>query len=191
MSPSTPRRFTLLDAMVLIAVTAVALVPIRLYLWENLHPPENWSASELMRMGLDANIVLVPPALALTLALWLLRMKPPRPRLRRVFRQPGLAASTTMLVSTVASLISFILYISINQDFSHFGFQSVDEINLWARIGMVPLFLSGGGVAAVWIVLWLSGTWRAEPRWIDRAGTAIGVYWVTLSVLFGWIFYAG
>ena len=30
-----------------------------------------------------------------------------------------------------------------------------------------------------------------EPSWIDRAGRVLGIYWITISVLFGWIFYAG
>ena len=65
MSPSTPRKFTLLDAMVLIAAVGIALVPVRLYLWENWHAPRGWSAPALLQAGLDANIVVVPPALAL------------------------------------------------------------------------------------------------------------------------------
>jgi hypothetical protein len=188
MRSSTPRRFTVLDAMVLIAATGIALVPIRLYLWENWHFPENWSASEIMLMGLEANLILIPPALALTLALWLLRLKQPRPRLRHVFRQPGLAACTTTLVFTIANLLSFFIHITINNTFPSFD---SDDLLLWMRIGMVPIFLSGGAVAAVWIVLWLSESWRAEPSWIDRAGRVLGVYWVLLSVFFGWIFYAG
>jgi hypothetical protein len=189
--PSTPRKFTLVDAMVLIAATGVALVPIRLFLWENLHALERWSGSEIMRMGLEANLVLVPPALALTLALWLLRLKRPRPTCRRMFRQPGLAAGTATLLYALVVLISFLLYIYVNSDFAHFAFRSPDEMNLWTRIGMVPMFMSGGAVAAVWIVMRLSGAWRAEPSWIDRAGRGLGIYWVTISVLFGWIFYTG
>ncbi len=62
--------------------------------------------------------------------------------------------------------------------------------NYQIRNGMVPSFSSGSGVGTVWIVLGLSGTWRAEPNWIDREGRAMGVYWVTLNVVFGWSFYA-
>ena len=60
---------------------------------------------------------------------------------------------------------------------------------LWIRIGMQPIFLVGGAVASVWIVMWLGGTWRAERSWIDRAGRALGVYWIMTSVLFGWAFF--
>ena len=39
--------------------------------------------------------------------------------------------------------------------------------------------------------LWLSGAWRPEPSWIDRAGRALGIYWILISVFFGWAFFYG
>ena len=126
MRPATQRKFTLLDAMVLIAATGIALVPVRLFLWENWHFPEEWSASEVLQAGLDANIVLVPPALALTAACWLLRMMPPRPRIRRVFRQPGLAAGTTTMVFALAVLVSFVIYAMNDRDL-HIRIRERDE----------------------------------------------------------------
>jgi hypothetical protein len=68
-------------------------------------------------------------------------------------------------------------------------FNDKSSMMLWIRIGMQPMFLVGGAVASVWIVLWLSGTWRAERSWIDRAGRALGIYWITISVFFGWAFF--
>ncbi len=43
------RKFTVLDAMVLIAATGIAFVPIRLFLWENWHFPEEWSVPGIWR----------------------------------------------------------------------------------------------------------------------------------------------
>jgi hypothetical protein len=54
---------------------------------------------------------------------------------------------------------------------------------------MQLLILVGGAIASVWIVMWLSGTWRADPSWIDRAGRALGIYWIMISALFGWAFF--
>jgi len=62
-------------------------------------------------------------------------------------------------------------------------------ITLWIRIGMQPMFLVGGAAASVLIVLWLSGGWREDRSWIDRAGRALGIYWIAISVLFGWAFF--
>ena len=88
MRATVPRKFTLLDAMVLIAATGIAFVPIRLFLWENWHFPEELSVPEIWRTGLEINVSLVPLALSLSAAIagcW--RMKKPRPSLRRAFQE--------------------------------------------------------------------------------------------------------
>ena len=64
MRATVPRKFTLLDAMVLIAATGIALVPIRLFLWENWHFPDELSVAEIWQTGLEANVSLIPLALA-------------------------------------------------------------------------------------------------------------------------------
>ena len=62
MVPSIPRRFTLLDAMILIAAFAVALFPIRwsLVAWSWAVPGE-WSASAVLKEGVEADAVLARP----------------------------------------------------------------------------------------------------------------------------------
>jgi hypothetical protein len=64
-----PKKFTLVDAMVLIAATAIAFVPIRLFLWENWHFPEEHTVPEIWRTGLEINVSLVPLAVSLSMAL--------------------------------------------------------------------------------------------------------------------------
>ena len=34
-----------------------------------------------------------------------------------------------------------------------------------------------------WLVLILSGRWRPDRSWIDRAGTAIGAMWIAITVV--------
>src|SRR5262245_26651114 len=96
MRPSAPRRFTVIDAMVLIAATAVALVLMRPLLEEMrllaVHP-----LGDALRLGLTVSVLLEPMALTLSLAVGLLRLREPRPRLRRVFRQPGMATCMAVL----------------------------------------------------------------------------------------------
>ena len=41
----------------------------------------------------------------------------------------------------------------------------------------------GYAVAAVWLVLVVSGRWRPEKSWIDRLGRALGVIWVMITAL--------
>ena len=107
MRPSAPRRFTVIDAMVLIAATAVALVLMRPLLEEmrllGVHSP-----GDALRLGLTVSVILEPMALTLSLAVGLLRLREPRPRLRRVFRQPGMAACMAVLACIFINIIMFI-----------------------------------------------------------------------------------
>ncbi len=187
--PLAPRKFTVLDAMVLIAATGIAFVPIRLFLWENWHFPDEMSVPEIWRLGLEVNVSLIPLALSLSIALSLLSVTGPRPSRRRVYRRPGMAACTVALVYAILSTIGYAVFLYFSRALQGGMFNDNSSMMLWIRIGMQPMFLVGGAVASVWIVMWLSGTWRAEPSWIDRAGRALGVYWIMISVLFGWAFF--
>jgi hypothetical protein len=189
MRANVQRKFTLVDAMVLIAANGIALVPIRLFLWANWHFPEEWSVPEIWRAGLEINVSLVPLALALSVALWLLAMKKPRPGVRRLYRKPGMAACTVALVYAVLSAVGYAVFLRFSYALDRAVFDDANSAMLWIRIGMQPIFLVGGAVASVWIVMWLGGTWRAEGSWIDRVGIALGIYWITLSVFFGWAFF--
>ena len=114
-------------------------------------------------------------------------MMPPRPKIRRLFRQPGLAAGTATMVFALSVLMSFVIYVNNDRGFHP---ESVNELNLWTRIGMIPMFLAGNAVAA----LDRDGAERdlASRTELDRsAARAMGIYWITISVMFGWIFYAG
>jgi hypothetical protein len=35
-------------------------------------------------------------------------------------------------------------------------------------------------------MLALGGRWRADPGWIDRAGRALGLFWVATIPMRGW-----
>jgi hypothetical protein len=189
MGPTIPRKFTLLDAMVFIAATGIAFVPIRLFLWENWRFPEELSAPEIWRTALEVNVSLIPLALSLSVVVSLLGMKKPRPNLRRVYRKPGIAACIVAVVYSILSLLGYAVFLRFSHALDRGIFDDKNSVMLWIRIGMQPMFLVGGAVASIWIVMGLGGTWRADPSWIDRAGRALGIYWITTSVFFGWAFF--
>jgi hypothetical protein len=189
MRSAVPRKFTLVDAMVLIAATAIAFVPIRLFLWENWHFPEEHTVPEIWRAGLEINVSLVPLAVSLSMAVWLLALKKPRPSLRRVFRKPGIAACTVTLVYSILSSLGYLIFLRFSHALDRGTFNDPASAMLWIRIGMQPIFLVGGAVASLWTVMWLGGTWYAERSWIDRAGRVLGIYWIANSVFFGWAFF--
>ena len=38
-------------------------------------------------------------------------------------------------------------------------------------------------VAAAWLTLALTGRWRPRPDWLDRAGRALGTFWIAIVPL--------
>jgi hypothetical protein len=40
----------------------------------------------------------------------------------------------------------------------------------------------GCTVAAIWLLLVLSGRWRPERSWIDRLGRLLGVVWIAVAI---------
>ena len=161
MRPNNLRRVTLIDAMVLVAATAVALLPIRLvypsFLIEAF--PIEWAPESVWSIALAWNWILGPFTVAWSIALWVLRLLQPRPSLRRVFRQPGMAASTAVVLSVLLFAIKLLVI---------FGFSALTETavpgglsNLFAD-GVIFAYakadfavVSGDVVLAVWLVLWL------------------------------------
>jgi hypothetical protein len=183
------RKFTLLDGIVLIAATAVALVPAR-YLSEGVRErlvPNDWSGASLSRSAVCCYFLSLPFLVAWSAALWVLRMRKPRPRSWRLYRQPGTAACTAIVVSVMLRVV---------RD----GFIVWDPLgvvaNRWAR-AWLGFFLIGEvagvqestlafGVPFVWLILWLGRACRPEPSWIDRAGRVLGVWCIVLSLVFDW-----
>ncbi|MFI5457031.1 MAG: hypothetical protein ACHRXM_16420 [Isosphaerales bacterium] len=197
MRTSVPRKFALVDATVLVAAMALAFVPIRLFLRnfgedfpDNLSAAVSLAKDGVLDVGFFVHCFLVYPALTLSLALWLLRMRKPRPVLRRTFRQPGMAACTAALVSMILILIGFMVE-------SVYGFRlGLMVPPPWDPANFAALWTNqsnwiGNAVAGAWTSLWLSGAWRSEPSWIDRAGRGLGTYWVADCILLGWVSFMG
>lgn len=178
MSPLSARKFTLVDAMVLIAAIAIALVLIRPF-WKEVYFTPMRSPREAILFGLSVEVILEPLALTLSLAVGLLRLRKPRPRLRRVFRQPGMAAcmaafSVAIITVLIYNIFYMMIFSSLRIAQSGHLFSFFPDGEFW----FVMFSFTGWAVAAVWTTLWLAGNCRAEPGWIDRTGRALGIYWV-------------
>jgi hypothetical protein len=183
MRTAAPRRFTLVDAMVLVAGVAVSFVLIREYVayLDKRHVvetiPHDWSFATIWRFATLVSATLAPLAVSLCLGLWVLRLLKPRPDRIRLFRQPGMVACTATIIET--SLLAF--KVLLGEVYLRKRGMPLPELHgLW--ISRLPW--NGEVVAVVWRVLWLSGSWRPEPSWIDRSGRVLGAYWITSGVLF-------
>lgn len=148
-------------------------------------------------------LVAAPFALMWTLAILGLRLPRPRPRWRRLVRQPGLVAGMAVAAALVVRLIGYaILRLRlIGQGLVNIYYQG--DINGGPTIStnaprnseflmfgyshaMNSLAVIGVAVASSWMLLGISGRWRAERSWIDRAGRALGICWIAILPVTVW-----
>jgi hypothetical protein len=183
------RRFSLLDAMILIAATAVGLAIARR--WTQLADvtrlflsPDEGPLPVLA--SLTRRIVLSWPVVAMwTLALVALRLRRPRPRGRRLFAPAGVVAC---LVAAVVMGLEFAQVVFIETEdwiqyphprhtaarWGEFEYRAI-HTTATTSIGMA--------VAAAWVALALARRWRSERSWIDGAGRVVGSLWILLLLL--------
>lgn len=116
--------------------------------------------------------------LALTLCLTLMRLRHPRPRRRRLMRQPGWIACFS---GGIAGLVAHGI-----DRFNELADQLLRRY-LTTQSPMIylietdlPTYLAGTAVLISWLILALGGRWRGEPTWIDRVGRIAGIGWLVL-----------
>jgi hypothetical protein len=207
----TPRKFLLSDAIVLVAATAVgldlvkpfsaAMTPVR---WT---PPFPFGSRFLGWIeGVWVGLVLASHfAVAWTLAILGLRLRRPRAPWRRLVRQPGLVAGLMVASVLVLRLLGFatmcvrVLGQSNLRNVTSLGgggigragggaFMGLPEGYLWFDFDhfLNTMAMIGVAVGSGWVLLLVSGRWRAEPSWIDRAGRVLGWFWIAIFPLTGW-----
>ena len=149
--------------------------PISAFSWQ----ADLWTVEAFSRVPAWMTLGLVPS----TMALFVLRLRHPRPRRRRLMRQPGAVACT------VATNVFLITSLGITAAVA-IRYLSVWRFSVWAMY-FLPLYfhcaygirlptLMGAGVTCGWATLALGGRWHPEPSWIDRAGRLVGACWVVL-----------
>ncbi len=206
MSPKT-RRFNLGDLMILVAAVALASMTLR-ELWRGLAVGNGtyyWSVTPGRLLVAAALSACATP---LTLACLAFRLRRPRPTWRRLAIQPGMAALVACSVlfaaeaaevtaslawpkveifsGTSVSAIQFGESTSLVVMRSTLGNGLVGHVEPIGCFGVLTVAFAapcGPAVAAVWLVLALSGRWRAEKSWIDRLGRLIGATWILISLL--------
>ncbi len=179
--PRGRRRFTLLDALALIAATALGLAPMRGEIAFRGAQPlariPNARALAFLTMSIEA----VGPLLASwTLAALALRLRSPRPSLRRLTRQPGFAANAAVILCLLTELVLVVVSMLAHPA------QRLPFVTTMARTLGVSSHMAASGVAGAWLVLALGGLWRPEPSWIDRLGRFLGGSWLGLFLV-GWL----
>ena len=164
------------DGLIVIAATAAMLAMLR-------DAPEQdtvfvgggltryHQAPYAVRLALRATFVLIP----WTVAAFLMRLRQPRPPLRRLVLQPGMAACGAVTLWLGFKTLLLVLMLGVPQQRS--------LVRAYMGDGALIASWAAPAVAGAWLVLLLSGRWRPDRGWIDRLGRAIGASWLVLEVL--------
>jgi hypothetical protein len=169
---TTDRKFTVLDAMVMLMFTAAGLALSR-FVYAGLsilYPRDLLETIHGARWGV-ALILPVPCVFLWTLGLIVLRMRLPRPSRRRVLRQPGFVANLGVLIGSVVGALPFAV-----PSWSWHRFSAIGLATMSAEV-------IGASVASALAILALSGRWKSERSWLDRAGRALAIYWIIVGIL--------
>ena len=168
----SPRNFTLFDAIVSVAAMGLALAFARThltYLWANLRAipirePAGWAGvwSYLrIRTDVTRSIVMFTFTslecflLGGTPAFLIMRLRKPRPSLRRLVKQPGMVACEVWLLGMFLGIC-----LTLVEDYRY--------------LAPVAVISTACAIPVAWAILALRGRWEAEPSWIDRLGRGLG-----------------
>jgi hypothetical protein len=187
---ATPRRgFRLLDAMILVAAMAMAGGVMRSVCdgrngsiegwWAQLinqEPLDNWSAD--IEKILVLSLLTMPVIPMVALALIPVRLAGPRPRFRRLTRQPGLiAACASGVAIAMIGLPIVVGALAAGASWDEFSEMLSSEDEVWSAT-----MYGGLAVLVSWMTLFVGGRWRAEPSWVDRLGRAMGLCWILAAI---------
>jgi hypothetical protein len=200
--PTKPRRFTVLDMMVLVAATGVGIALILVYVRTSFDLKDNGGIANnysFFRLAEDRSFfrfmktswtwVHLPILLILTWvpALVFLRFLQPRPHFKRLFRQPGMVACFATLLVMACLGVDMVVDIANGKIEQFVGANDCILASFFGHLDELRE-VTPYAVATAWALLAMVGRWRGEPSWIDRAGRLIGGFWVALLPWF-WVFH--
>jgi hypothetical protein len=201
---ATTRRLRVADLILLVAAVALGFAGGRFIAefgeinlardWDDLR--SDWKddrgrwfqSSTLILHAID---LATPTLVACSAAILISRLRNPRPRRRRLFRQPGflgLVAALAVYSWYMAEVLGGFLYEELLPtaysenfviDLQELSASFVDAVFAWSQAASHM----GMAVALAWVVAGAGGRLRPEPSWVDRAGRAMGVAWIALSFI--------
>jgi hypothetical protein len=203
MPNSARRRFRLLDAMILVVATALGFA-ISQWIGHATDGEVSWGAlredfrecvdqyagkgwpgvtQEASILGLMTAWLVMPLGAMWTLALIPIRLLGPRPRLRRLARQPGMLATCAAGV-TIVFLGLCVMVAALLAEPVVFDLFSLSTPGAWF---CAPMFV-GWSVLISWASLLVGRRWRAEATWVDQLGRAVGLCWIVTGFVVASLF---
>lgn len=187
------RRFNILDAMIAIAVSSVALVVCAAFarvLW-NLAPLNSGNGLPALGGGLDrlidvgnvlryAFIYSTIVLLAWSFGFLVIRLRNPRPPLRRLGRSPGVSACLTVLVIVAIRVLEALTTGAVWPP--SFGFDEESILPVWGQLIRELGGIAGPSVVATWLVLVLNRRLRFQKDRLEIAGLLLAIGWILLLI---------
>jgi hypothetical protein len=185
------RRFTLLDAMIFTAASGLGFYHISSFMGDaSLSVRPKTFYGHLVLIFRYTHFI-IPLMLLITISALIVRLRRPRPPVRRILRQPGAiacaAAVAVAVLESVRAVVFDVVWLldSANDVFAVFARKmgSWDWADLlWSVYWNLPTRI-GHTVTVIWLVLILSGRWYPARDWIDRLGRILGAFWIVVGVL--------
>jgi hypothetical protein len=173
MKTVTVRPFQIVDGMVLVAMTALALLLVRVEVTNGGFHCD--ARSPIAYTGDLAQFAgpCVPPFLAAwSVSLTISALRSPRVVRRKLGGQPGVVACCTASAIACLALALGVWELSLG------GPWRASAIAAHAPV--LCAAVAGEAVAGCWAAMAIFGRWRPGWNWIDRMGQALGVGWVLM-----------
>jgi hypothetical protein len=125
------------------------------------------------------NTLLIPILVTLSVATFALRLRPPRPSLRRLFHQSGTSACGIAVACLCYALAWWLVCV-----FKGTPNAPPEPEHLLGTISFLSRYTIGPAVAGAWLVMFAMGRrWNSGSDWLERAGCALGVAWILNNLI--------
>jgi hypothetical protein len=167
----------------LIAATALGLLHVRYVLVLNLlaislpvgDPTARLTWFKTMVIGFSS-----PVLIALSMGVFVISLRRPRPPLRCLAREPGFVAMAVIVMTTVY----YLFHLAIRAISNYYSTLSPSLYSSHYLHIFGNIFIAAGfNVAVAWFVLALQGNWRPRSIWAGGLSAALGCTWVAIRVL--------
>jgi hypothetical protein len=133
----------------------------------------------------------LPLVMAWTVALLLLGLRRPRPRLGDRIHRPGTTAcgaATLAMALGAANLTALMAVVRASVTITQKDNWIVECMveGLLQGIG-IDVSMPGVAVTVAWATLALGGHWKPAQHWLERVGRLLGVVWIAFMVVAPWI----
>ena len=141
---------------------------------QRLNPPTSWLArqNQWLTRALDHSAAVLVVA---TIGAGVAMFGRPRTWRRRSIRGTGVTAIAALAPWLAVSVLNEFLI----RRFPKAGWGYEGTFHIWSEAAQ-PI---GGAVVALWLLLWIGRSWRADPSWRDRLGRSLVVAWLGYALV--------